>query len=65
MNAPTRSDLEVLTDNIAALEADCRRKLKDLGKWSANESYNFEHGPLKELKDMKRRRAVMLRGASK
>jgi hypothetical protein len=55
------TDLAMLDEHIARLEAHCNREIKNLGKWTANQSKAFEMGPLKELKELKRRRAAALR----
>lgn len=59
------SDIATLDEHIARLESDCNRKLLKMGGWSYNEAKDFENGPLKELKELKRRRAATLRGAKK
>jgi hypothetical protein len=55
------TDLATLDEHIARLEAHCNREIRKLGTWSFNKAKDFENGPLKELKELKRRRAAALR----
>ena len=59
------TDIATLDEHIARLEAHCNREIKNLGSWSANQSRAFENGPLKELKELKRRRAAALRSSAR
>ena len=62
--APIKSDLELAEETVAKLEAHCNREIKNLGKWTANQSYESERGPLKDLKEA-RAKLRRLQAASK
>ena len=57
-----KTELDVIEERIASLEAHCNRQLLKMGSWSYNQAKDFENGDLKDLKELKKKRAAMLRG---